>query len=157
MRRRRTLKHLFREIKFRGKRLDNGEWVYGCLTRYSDAMSYITVDLIEGEVYEVCSATVGQFTGLQDKNDVEIYGGDVVKVRIKNEYFTAVVSYSKHRGCYVFGQKHPQICYYSLDDIIEDAKMRITSSYNIEGIGNIQDNPELLNEEVKVNDNDCPF
>lgn len=70
-----------RNIKFRGKRIDNGEWVYGDLTRYSNEMSYITVDLIENEVYQVYTNTVGQFTEEYDINGKEIYEGDLVNVK----------------------------------------------------------------------------
>ena len=57
-----------REIKFRGKRIDNGEWVVGCLIRASEEESVIVVDVVKGEVQWVFSETVGQYTGIKDKN-----------------------------------------------------------------------------------------
>jgi hypothetical protein len=75
-----------REIKFRGKRIDNEEWVYGCLTRYSGYMSYITVDLVKNEVYEVYTDTVGEYINYKDLNDEELYKTDIIY-------------YHRHEGC----------------------------------------------------------
>ncbi len=117
-----------REIRFRGKRVDNGEWVYGCLTRYSEAMAYITVDLIENEVHEVDMETVGQYTGLKDKNGVKIFEGDtlggiggvVVWINRETRY-----------GISLFGE-------------VYDVYLEELEQEDLEVIGNIHDNPELL-------------
>ena len=53
-----------REIKFRGKRTDNGELVVGCLIRGSKEESVIVVDVVKGEAPWVFTETVGQYTGL---------------------------------------------------------------------------------------------
>lgn len=120
-----------RVIKFRGKRPD-GSWNYGRSIRFKQ----------NGEVYiqaaSVDSQTVGQFTGLFDKNGKEIYEGDLLGSKGK------IVGFVKGgvRGyCYdVVYIKHPTR--------ESDWPLYSTVKYDypeqIEVIGNIYDNPELL-------------
>ena len=92
-----------REIKCRGKRIDNGKWVTGFLLRSSEESAsivkqYGTVDI---SIYDVIPKTVGQFTGLQ--NGKKIFDGDIVTGinRITEEEIPQKVTFLN--GCFMFG------------------------------------------------------
>jgi uncharacterized phage protein (TIGR01671 family) len=71
-----------REILFRGKRIDNGEWVYGYLCKMGSDYYIITSDSRE----EIDSKTIGQYTGLTDKNGVKIFEGDLLRIPFKSDF-----------------------------------------------------------------------
>lgn len=124
-----------REIKFRGKRLDNGEWVYGFLFM-QDGKAYIITDLTPcGFIkHEVDPATVGQSTGMCDKNDKEIYEGDI----LANEGIPGRVEWDS-----LLLQFH---CAWANFDFKTSGDIFYLLRRNYVAIGNIHDNPELLKE-----------
>ena len=122
-----------RDIQFRGKRIDNGEWVFGDYSRYSKDQSIIMVDLLEQEDYWVASETVGQYTGLKDKYGVEIYEGDILEGF--SVYPTKDTFQSKTLGNVYYSNRGTwDCCSFLLGDINEQ----------MEVIGNIYNNPELM-------------
>lgn len=137
-----------REILFRGKRTDNGEWVYGYYyeTKYcrtdDELCDYITIPYSH---YIVNPETVGQYTGLKDKNDTKIFEGDIVKCFDANNggSFAAIVSFGNPNREYSWGFQLVQMGGDNLNtDILLWVDMEEAGAY-IEVIGNIYDNPEL--------------
>ena len=125
-----------REILFRGQRTDNKEWVYGNLF-IPDREDSPTEILIGTNVirisYEVSPKTVGQYTGLKDKNGTKIFEGDIVLWEKKKSEI------KMRKGVWaVFNDKH-KLEYDEWDFLNIVAK-------EVEIIGNIHDNPELLKE-----------
>lgn len=132
-----------REIKFRGKRLDNGEWIYGSLLVShfkDDKKERYFITQFSGNYtfeHEVDPATVGQFTGLKDKSGREIWEDDVMRFITEfGETMTSEVAFM-NGFFYVQGEDDDDI--YGITYAVE--------SMNAEIIGNIHDTPELLKTE----------
>ena len=123
-----------REILFRGKRLDNGEWVYGsfCMDALEQFNGLCGVDGFirlydkakgKMQTYEVDRETVGQYTGLKDKNGKQIFEGDILSLLAGRQH---VVRFED--GAFV----------------LENTAISIRFANKFDVVGNIYDNLELL-------------
>jgi uncharacterized phage protein (TIGR01671 family) len=136
---------VLRTIKFRGKNIYGDGWLLGSLIKIEEDRYAVIPNLNDIEIgksigmYEVYPETVGQFTGLLDKDGKEIYEGDIlhtITFGFNPEEYTAIILYrncsfqlSNGRNLFYFGQSDLT----KMDDTIV--------------IGNIYDNPDLIKEE----------
>lgn len=133
-----------REILFRGKRTDNGEWMKGSYLKanihwhergiHKDWIASLTIQNggwcnVIGK-YAVIPETVGQYTGLTDKNGTKIFEGDIVKLFLIDGVAVGVILYNESNFRFVFCEDNHR---YGFDN-----------ECIFEVIGNIHDNPELL-------------
>ena len=134
-----------RDIIFRGKREDNGEWIAESETYIKDGDGTWLCDE-SNDVVKVIPETVGQYTGLTDKNGRRIFEGDIVKLTDDYNDFEwkAVVVFGNPGGAYCWGWNFlPIDGYKGTTDILMWVEMEATGAY-CEVIGNIYDNPELM-------------
>lgn len=124
-----------RELKFRGKRRDTGEWVYG-YSYEARGIAWIIAYDSEPIWYEVNPATVGQYTGLKDKRGVEIFEGDII----------APGDGTVHRfpGEVIWNTEEARWSISSVDNVSDLSDFWAGHALELEVIGNVHDNPKLL-------------
>ena len=127
-----------REILFRGKRIDNGEWEYGgCVSTENEVfLIYNQTHSIDLEPHTVEKGTVGQYTGLTDRNGKKIFEGDIVKgfYRPTDKLICGSVKYENHLARMLIINRG--VC------------AGLSHCHHVEVIGNIHDNQDLIGESV---------
>ena len=125
-----------REILFRGKRVDNGEWVQGYICRYGwtgKEKNYIIPDYTSVLfTAEINPETVGQYTGLTDTNGRKIFEGDIIENIVTGE--KGVIQWFDEYSAFMIWSRTKNAIYFLYDNAFS----------RIHIVGNAFDNPELL-------------
>ena len=140
-----------REILFRGRRTDNGEWVYGFLwVNRTVTRETVYITDVMGEMFQVHPETVGQYTGLKDTNGQRIFEGDIISYLYLHDDWiepeVGVVEYMSDDGYPAFQMEHSPV----FDDehyVVECnilALLDQSGDYSYFVAGNIHDNPEAM-------------
>ena len=131
-----------REVIFRGKRTDNGEWIEGDLKQAFRGNQLSSCGIMKTPTaycWRVDPETVGQFTGLTDKNGVRIFEGDIVHCVSKLDSADMVIIFECGQFRMILAEKYHEyqtnVGYYDINCFAKEV------------IGNIHDNPELLGGE----------
>lgn len=148
-----------RQIKFRSKRLDNGEWIYGDLIHIDKSEIGIVTDYDHWQGCRVDPETVGQFIGLLDRNGKEIYEGDIIRIDSHSwldwkEFDGVNAEIVYDNGTFEARWKNPDAGKpypFQNPDDEEDVEAEYVCEFignlpnTIEVIGSIHDTPDLLN------------
>jgi uncharacterized phage protein (TIGR01671 family) len=138
-----------REILFRGKSAEDGKWFTGQLLHFKSPVSKKELDIIVegcewddfnewcniGRRAKVVPETIGQYTGLTDKNCKMIFDGDIVQAHFRTNHSKQIFRVTFDDGMFIFNNGY--------------VKLPVREIYGIKVIGNIHDNPELLKGDIK--------
>ena len=136
-----------RNVKFRGLDLQNN-WVFGSLVQTKEWETLIVT--MSGRnmtsMDKVEAGSVGQFTGLTDKNGKEIFEGDIVECVSWNEFFSkdGMPTEAMRRKMYVDFRRGAFVMVEPMPEPLKDNEWDIIYNGDIEVIGNRHENPELL-------------
>lgn len=149
-----------REILFRGKTL-LGKWIEGDLLQYLGCGKVHIVQYYKGAGgQEVIPETVGQYTGLTDKNGKKIFEGDIVRTQLfSDKPYSSKAKYKQHIGVVEYRVRHFKNSFYEQDyegkwivKISDYGKFTCCNwneFFKCEVIGNIYDNPKLLRSDTE--------
>lgn len=144
-----------RDIIFRGKRIDNGEWVYGYYARlYGGKKNKVSCRIYTGSAetdcdtwypnwFEVVPATIGQYTGLIDKHGRKIFEGDIISIPIEEDRSPWKPNWIYYKKAKVYFDTKRYGWYVEFSDYYK-LSLEEYDETGIEVICNIHDNPELL-------------
>lgn len=128
-----------REILFKGKRKDNGEWIRGDLSQHKTGKKFIKCGSATSS-YEVIPDSIGQYVGLTDKNGNKVFEGDIVEGHCHSQWShrlqRCVIVYDRDS----FKSRH----YLNYPNGKHYFEYKVLFSKDVVVIGNAYDNPELL-------------